>query len=116
MSSGLHLTFIIFYWASSLFIATISTALIVYRTIGMARRSKITLHCAIIEILVESGAMYTVLIITCCSLWAIPQPPPNASPSSGYKAAVEASGILYSLLIPITVSLAVSAIYLVGAQ
>lgn len=53
-----------------LVLTTISTTLIVYRIIGMARKTNIsTPYYPVVEILVESGAMYTVVIFICCAFW-----------------------------------------------
>lgn len=104
-----HLNFTVLYLVLSLVITTISTTLIAYRIIDVVRRSsKPTPYSPTIEILVESGAMYTILNIICCALRG-PLPQPNVTSSSR---ATAAGGILYSLLIPVTVSqCSVSVIY-----
>lgn len=101
---GSTFSFIIFYWVISLVITIISTTLIVYRIINMARKTNTTTpYFPIVEILVESGAMYTIAIIICCALWAQSKP----SRFSMFRFGVyEASNVFYSLLIPVTVSCA----------
>ncbi len=107
LSFGPELTFVAFYWFTSLVITTISTTLIVYRIINMARESnKTTSYYPTVEILVESGVMYTTVIVICCILWGISvaKSEGGGNFSTGYAHLNVASGVIYSLLIPVTVS------------
>lgn len=100
-----HLNFVVLYWVFSLTITTISTMLIVYRITNMAQLSNRT---TTVEILVESGAMYTIVIIICCALWVQSKPSPAGVIDGGVYIT---SDIIYSLLIPVTVSHAVLVIH-----
>lgn len=115
---GPHLSFIVLYWILSLVITTTSTTLIVYRIVSMARRSsKPTPYYPTIEILVESGAIYTILIVICCILWALSPPKSDNQYSIPlYGAVYVASDVFYSLLIPVTVSRSAFVIHLADTQ
>ena len=120
LNFGPQLTFVAFYWFTSLLITTISTTLIVYRIMNMARRSnKTTSYYPTVEILVESGVMYTTVIVICCILWgiAVAKSDGGWNASLGYIRLNVASGAIYSLLIPVTVSRnSVPRLFSVGTQ
>ncbi|KJA25281.1 hypothetical protein HYPSUDRAFT_421362 [Hypholoma sublateritium FD-334 SS-4] len=95
-----HLSFVVFYWFFSLAITTVSTTLIVYRIISMAQKTnRTTAYYRTVEILVESGAMYTTVIIICCALWGQSKPSWDGVIGGGVYIT---SDLFYSLLIPVT--------------
>ena len=107
LTLGPEFTFIILYWIISLVITTVSTTLIVYRIFNMTRRSnKTASYYPTVEILVESGAMYTITIILCCALWGstVASSKTETPPSAKFTRLNKVGSAIYSLLIPVTVS------------
>lgn len=93
------LSFVSLYFIVSFSVTVISTSLIVYRIVTVSRRgdSKIAPYRFTIEILVESGALYTTNILVAGILLVLQ--------ANGTQAPwiIETSQILYSILVPVTV-------------
>lgn len=93
------LTFVSLYFIISFSVTIISTSLIIYRIFTVSKRgnSKIAPYRFTIEILVESGALYTTNILIAGILLVLQ--------ANGAQAPwiIETSQILYSILVPVTV-------------